>query len=1195
MTHTDYTNHLHEKGIEVNHHERSTEIPSRRIGRFFATHRVHLGAGGSGAPSVPLLGRTVAVRLTSESTRVRRHLPIIILSAALVLAFVFARPVLAAESVGLPRLAQFHVGSGDHESPYATRAELSANLNVSGSETIWRIEYATKKIGPWVLAGSGSRQVGGSGAEIIATAYHLTPETTYYARVVAENAHGSATEEIQFKTLAIGPPEFLEKNCGELTGDGAGGCLEALGVTSATVYAEVDTDGAEAEYHWEYSTSPSGPWIPVSGASGHVSVAEDFTRATVHLTGLAAETHYYVRLVATNSIGMTSEIGEFKTRPAHPTDSTGSVTELTATSTHFAGVVDPDESETHWRFEYAPAEGGPWAAVPGAEGTIPQAKADDEYHQVAGELTGLSPAHIYYVRLFAQNEHGSETASDVGFETAGSPIAQALAVHVLGVGGSVSVFGAVGAHGADTHYHFEYSTQEQFAHSGFAEASDAPEGDIEAGGTESKGGITGFFSSATVSADLAGLQPGKTYHYRIVANNEAAPGGVPSDEQTLTVPAASPETEEEEPCSNQATRTGLSAHLPDCRAYEQVTPVDKEGAKEFFKNGGGANTSTLVGTEGEDFMIAQVTTHWGAGPDAGDSPYFFARGPEGWQMTAGSPQPETGVDTYVSQVFAADLTSVGLEAGWATGGGISTEMEFKAGPAGGPYTVAAKMPRSQVGADGGWVAASASAAKLILAVEDRSLIPAHPSTTASGQDLYEYSGGELRQANVTGGSPGRTIGTCGATVVDGRDYVGTESETNHLSEEGASDAAKPHAVSANGARVFFEAVPGNNCSEPADLYIRVDGAETVDLGPYALRASDPEATQLLLEKASGTTQEFFLYHTESASLQHLFNTNEGGNLGRSVHVSEDFKAIYLESKEQLPGTKAPAGGGIYSYDIATQTLRFLTPAGRANSSAIDWLSPDGRYVDFFAVQLGIEKGAEYRYDSTDGAAVCISCASTFDPQPQKSLEFERTSADGNFAFFTTVDALVPQDVNGEVETVYNNGQDLHEYEEFTPSEDVYEWRAEGVDGCRRLEGCIRLISSGTAFDTLVRFLGTDPSGRDVFFATHAQLLPSDDDSALDVYDARIGGGFPPPPPRPVECEGDACSTPFAAPTDLSPSSSSFHGAGDVTAPAVTSTNTKGTTKKPKKKQHTVKTVKKKRRGRHVKAKRAVHHRRGGAK
>src|SRR6185312_13768114 len=98
--------------------------------------------------------------------------------------------------------------------------------------------------------------------------------------------------------------------------------------------------------------------------------------------------------------------------------------------------------------------------------------------------------------------------------------------------------------------------------------------------------------------------------------------------------------------------------------------------------------------------------------------------------------------------------------------------------------------------------------------------------------------------------------------------------------------------------------------------------------------------------------------------------------------------------------------------------------------------------------------------------------------------------------------------------------------------------------CVHVQGCVALISSGTGgFDN--QFLGTTPSGRDVFFATHERLVSGDRDSAGDVYDARIGGGFPPAVPGPVECEGDACQSPVAAPIDTTPGSLSFSGSGNI--------------------------------------------------
>jgi hypothetical protein len=46
------------------------------------------------------------------------------------------------------------------------------------------------------------------------------------------------------------------------------------------------------------------------------------------------------------------------------------------------------------------------------------------------------------------------------------------------------------------------------------------------------------------------------------------------------------------------------------------------------------------------------------------------------------------------------------------------------------------------------------------------------------------------------------------------------------------------------------------------------------------------------------------------------------------------------------------------------------------------------------------------------------------------------------------------------------------------SNDVYEWRKNGMDGCSHVQGCLALITSGTGGYKNM-FLGMAPSGEDV--------------------------------------------------------------------------------------------------------------------
>jgi hypothetical protein len=104
---------------------------------------------------------------------------------------------------------------------------------------------------------------------------------------------------------------------------------------------------------------------------------------------------------------------------------------------------------------------------------------------------------------------------------------------------------------------------------------------------------------------------------------------------------------------------------------------------------------------------------------------------------------------------------------------------------------------------------------------------------------------------------------------------------------------------------------------------------------------------------------------------------------------------------------------------------------------------------------------------------------------------------------------------------------------------VYEWH----------DGALSLVTSGKdPSDSF--FLDSSASGHDVFFGTHAQLVAQDTNVAGDLYDARVGGGFPSPPSsRP--CAEEDCHGPLSAPAaPPTPASEQFSGQGNMT-PAMT--------------------------------------------
>jgi hypothetical protein len=182
---------------------------------------------------------------------------------------------------------------------------------------------------------------------------------------------------------------------------------------------------------------------------------------------------------------------------------------------------------------------------------------------------------------------------------------------------SATLKGTINPGEKQTEYRFEYVDQATFEAEGFATAISAPvPNGIVAEGT----------LDVAVEAPIEGLVPGTVYRFHLFAkNSKGKVTGPDSLFATYTPPPIFG------PCPNEAFRSGKfsplahpSAELPDCRAYEQASPVDKNGGDATGSGGyvkaspdGNAisflATSGVPGGDGAQRMPAYLAARAGAG------------------------------------------------------------------------------------------------------------------------------------------------------------------------------------------------------------------------------------------------------------------------------------------------------------------------------------------------------------------------------------------------------------------------------------------------------------------------------------------------------------------------------------------------------------------------------------------------------
>lgn len=1026
-----------------------------------------------------------------------------------------------------------------------TSIDVEGTVNPEGFPTQWRFEYIsdeefqknlaeshpgfTNAIVPFASTAYSTETVGGH-------IEGLHAGTEYHLRLFARNVHGSqAAVAPNFTTTAVAPPVLSE--------------VEATEVEYATMVAEgkVEIAGSDPAFNatvcrfevasqqqWEASGNafPVPPFLDPSREPKVVGCDVEPTgpgTTTVKATfgNLAAGTEYHLRLVAGNQSGdpVSLEASTFETKPVAKAAVTGpNVSSITAYTAHVSGTVAPNAPtpvtdairagyNVHWYFTCTPT------CYPNASGEV---EAGEPATEVSADLS-LEPNLEYTVTLHAVNAAGDETAQATFSTPAVAPeVSNSFPGSVINrTPTGARLVGLVNPHNSQlTDCHFEYGTTTSYGQ--VVPCSENPTGNV----------------FLPVGADVTGLQPSTTYHFRLVAADGVGPA-VGADQVFRTLAMASPPS-----CGNEEARAEQKAQiLSECRAWEMVSPQDKNGGSVTSEA-----TNVLASSDGNAAVFASragFADDKSTGP-VGMTQYAARRGADGWTTNAISPVQNNGVlQTLFTRdeagVFSEDLSKAAMF-GYDLPGASDdlpheTNLYSLDTITGELQTVTQAAQAENLGfaqfINNIGVGASSDLGVIAFETPSQLLPEATPFTT----NVYEWDHGVLRVAGVLPNGEVSPEGSTqpGTNVFFYRYRDSVSSDGSRVAFLAPKEGQNQLYLRRNHSSTAWVSEPEGSSpvTAPENVYLQW-------MSPDGKRLLFTTTSQLLDSDTNGNT-DLYLYTdgpnpTSESNLELI--TSSSGSAGEGVlGASEDASRIYYLSSQQL----------IYwDHGVTKKIAEFhgstFEEAGATSYPGNARVSADGMDVAFLSEepltgQAG--KASEYTYNNelyvynaADESLTCASCLTSGPTADEATVEANAThqgltkpmpevrphwlSADGKKVFFSTAAPLVAEDTNG--------------------LEDAYVYNTE--------TGEQRLISSGRG-EAGAWFEDASANGSDVLFVTRQSLLARDGDELVDLYDARVGGGFVEPPPPPTPCSGDGCRGRLSTGSSVSsPATSSFSGPGN---------------------------------------------------
>lgn len=603
-------------------------------------------------------------------------------------------------------------------------------------------------------------------------------------------------------------------------------------------------------------------------------------------------------------------------------------------------------------------------------------------------------------------------------------------------------------------------------------------------------------------------------------------------------------------CINEQLREQqiYALSTPDCRAYEQVSPVDKN-----FTDASGRPFLVESAPNGSMVTYFSLAPFPGV-PSPGEFPtYLSSRAGESWSTQGLLPQAESsevlnfssvvGITEDLADAIIFDYPSVPSSAlGEATSGQLNFYVRNNT-------TGTYRLLDGGTGSGESYFADSASNNRQILFESPELLSP----KAVPGNNLYLWNEGQVKLVGVlpNNKAPGR-----GSVAGPGGPLI--EAELGAGEAGGAKDHFyTQHTISEDGSRVFFTDI------ETGRIYMREPENETtipVSEGEAFWRAATPNGSYVfyseggILYRFSFDSKTLEAKRESVGSAIGLLGVSNNGSYVYFVSGSGELDAWHEGTV--IVVAILSVSNDKYDWVPSHEQGKADGPAQGEKSSIV---TPDGKALLFASRQQLTNYSNNglnelYLYDTTRPVSsdnpTCVSCnpmatsatsnaylrqnlQGTLTPQEPNAFVARNLSSDGNHVFFQTQEALVPQDANGQM--------------------DVYEWEREGaLDGnCKSGSGntsggCLYLISTGQSSDQSY-FGDASTDGHDVFFFTRQSLVGQDRDDNVDLYDARVDGGIASQntPGTPDPCAGEACRMVLGTPVVFDIPSTTVIGNGNI--------------------------------------------------